>query len=63
MARDMSKREHHFAKIREIKERLRDTPSELLQQRLDQGILTKEGAIAARELIEEREGDCGTTVD
>jgi len=63
MARVVSKREQHFAKIRALKEHLRDTPSELLEERLNQGILTKEGAIAARELIEERGGDDGATVD
>jgi hypothetical protein len=52
----MTKRDKNFARIAEIKQRLRNLPTEVLKERLLTGYLTKEGAIAHRELIDEREG-------
>jgi hypothetical protein len=50
----MDKRERHFERIRESKERLGKHPNEWLLERFRFGSLTKEGAIAIRELLVER---------
>lgn len=50
----MSKRERHFQKIAETKERLRQVSTDKLVERYNTGYLTKKGAIAIREVLEER---------
>ena len=50
----MSKRDHHFLKIREYKERFSKQTSEALKTRLRDHTLIKEPAIAAREILAER---------
>ena len=51
----MTKRESHFSRIAEFKERFRKLPTDKLRRRLkDFGhLLEKEAAIALRELLEE----------
>jgi RNAse (barnase) inhibitor barstar len=51
----MKKKELHFSRISEYKERFRNQPLEQLHKRLTSGYLDKEAAIAMRELIEEKE--------
>jgi hypothetical protein len=53
----MGKRDHHFAKVAEYKERFRHLPTETIRDRLRDfgGGLYKEAAIALREVLEERE--------
>lgn len=51
----MEKRKKHFEKIEKVKERLKNVPTETLRLRLSGGYLLKEGAIAVREVITERE--------
>ena len=50
----MGKRERHFERVRESKERLAKCSNEWLLERYRFGSLTKEGAIAIRELLTER---------
>ena len=50
----MSKRDHHFAKVQEYKERFSKQTTESLVLRLSGFRLIKEAAIAAREVLEER---------
>jgi hypothetical protein len=50
----MSKRDQHFAKVQEYKERFSKQSSEALALRLSSHRLIKEAAIAAREVLEER---------
>ncbi len=49
-----SKRARDFAKVEENKERLRLISSEEIRARLARGYLTKDGAIAMRQVLEER---------
>jgi hypothetical protein len=53
----MGKRDHHFAKVAEYKDRFRRLSTETLHTRLRdfEGGLYKEAAIAIRELLDERE--------
>jgi hypothetical protein len=50
----MHKREQHFLKVQEYKERFSKLPNETLLRRLNDHKLIKEAAIAAREILEER---------
>lgn len=50
----MSKREQHFRRVEKVKEHIRDVPTEELVKRYNSGYLGKEGAIATREILEER---------
>ena len=50
----MSKRNRFFQRIAEVKEHIRDVPTEELVKRYNTGYLTKEGAIATREVLQER---------
>jgi hypothetical protein len=49
------KREQRYTRIEESKERLKTMPTEAIKKTLSQRVLTKEGAIAYREVLEERE--------
>jgi hypothetical protein len=51
----VGKRQRHFDRIAEFKERFRALPTTTLQRRLNAGMLVKEAAIALRELLKERE--------
>jgi len=53
----MGKRDRHFERIEEYKERFRNYPIEKLEERLALGNLFKEAAIAYRELIEEKKAE------
>ena len=53
----LSKRQQFYDEVEKIKERIKDTPTETLKLRLTSGSLTKEGAIAIREALAEREPD------
>jgi hypothetical protein len=50
----VTKRDRHFAQVELFKQRFTEVPTEVLKERLAAGILVKEAAIAAREVIEER---------
>jgi hypothetical protein len=50
----LGKKQRHFDRVAEFKDRFRALPTHTLQSRLDTGILVKEAAIAIRELLEER---------
>jgi hypothetical protein len=50
----MRKRDHHFLKVQEYKERFSKQPTESLVMRLNNHRLIKEAAIAAREVLAER---------
>jgi len=50
----MGKRERHFKRIETFKENFRRLPTETIIRRLNDGMLRKEGAIAYREILEER---------
>jgi hypothetical protein len=50
----MGKRERHFERIEAFKEKFRRLPTETILGRLNGGMLRKEGAIAYREILEER---------
>ena len=56
----MQKRQHHFAKVQEYKERFSKEPSERLTARLRDFRLIKEAAIAIREVLAERGVKDGT---
>ena len=49
------KRRDRYERIERIKNRIKDTPSEILRKTLSLRVLRKEGAIAYREVLEERE--------
>ncbi|WP_426079296.1 hypothetical protein [Janthinobacterium sp. PSPC3-1] len=51
----MSKRDKHFEKVREYKDRFHPMSLEFLREKLNSPSLYKEAAIALRELIAERE--------
>jgi hypothetical protein len=52
----MGKREKYFQKIEECKARYRELPLELLKKRYQHlNVMYKEGRIALREVIEEKE--------
>ena len=51
----MSKRDKHFEKVQEYKDRFRQMSLESLRERANSPSLFKEAAIALRELIAERE--------
>lgn len=51
----MSKRDRYFEKVNEFKERFRHLTAAQLEQKLAFGALVKEAAVAARELLEERQ--------
>ena len=51
----MGKRERHFERIAEFKDRFRPLSTETIRRRLNVGMLQKEAAVALRELLEERE--------
>ena len=51
----LSKRERHFERVAEFKDRFRPLPTETIRRRLNIGILQTEAAIALRELLEERD--------
>lgn len=59
----MNKREKHFLKIEEFKERFRKLPTEKIIYRIQNASLTKEGAIAYREVLAERGVDMNKLVD
>jgi hypothetical protein len=50
----MDKREQHFLRVQDYKERFSKLPNETLIRRLNNHRLIKEAAIAAREILEER---------
>ena len=50
----VTKRNHHFQRIAEFKERFMNLPTATLVERANSGVLQKEAAIAIRELLEER---------
>ena len=50
----MRKRDRHFLKVQDYKERFIKLPAETLVLRLNGHRLIKEAAIAAREVLEER---------
>lgn len=49
------KRQRHFQKVEEYKERFRKESSEVLRKRTTMVPLIKEAAIAIREILEERQ--------
>src|SRR5262245_31001079 len=49
-----SKKAERIQQVGVFKERFVETPSEVVQERLDRGLLVKEAAIAAREVITAR---------
>ena len=55
----MGKQEQYFSKINEFKQQFRRLPLYKLKSRLNTGLMTKEAAIALRELIELREKVAG----
>jgi hypothetical protein len=50
----MNKREQLFRRVEEIKERIRNVPTEELVDRYNSGYLSKEGTFATREILDER---------
>jgi hypothetical protein len=57
----MGKRQAHFERIADFKSRMRELPTAALRARLGTGALTKEAAVAIREVLAEREPE-GTDV-
>ena len=56
-----SKTERHFEKIADIKKHIEELSTEDIEIRLTAGALTKEGAIAHRELLKERKSEKSLT--
>ena len=56
----MTKQQAYFAKVAEYKERFRQWPTEQLRVHLAGGTLYKEAAVAAREVLEERQASGDT---
>lgn len=50
----MSKRQNDLQRVAQIKEHIRDVPTEELVKRYNSGYLGKPGAIATREVLTER---------
>ena len=58
------KRRDRYERIERIKNRIKDTPSEILRKTLSLRVLRKEGAIAYREVLEDKESnDDGSQVE